>query len=130
MKTLVGKISWFGGSADTGVGPSETLALYQMILASALDKPIYTRYYCAMRWDYPAIAAALAIDASEVVSALRGAAILVTFAGVTVPCVPVDWGPALATGRLIDVGPEVIKYLGCTTDDLVQVLIPDWCSTL
>jgi hypothetical protein len=38
--------------------------------------------------------------------------------------IPVDWGPAWSTGRLIDVSPKVLKLLQCETDSIVECDVP------
>jgi hypothetical protein len=128
MYTRQGKCSSFGGSQDTGVGKTETLALYPLTLARKLDEPIYNQNYCAMRWDYRAIQKALGVSRNEALVWLRHQEILVCANGATVACVPVDYGPARSTGRLIDLGPKVLEVLRLATDDIVSVALPDACA--
>jgi hypothetical protein len=128
--TRTGKCSSFGGSHDTGVAPKETLALYPKVLARSLDQPIYNPHYCAMRWDYGKTTRALGVSRGEALTWLRNQEILVTANGATVACVPVDYGPSRATGRLIDLGPKVLEVLGLETDDVVTVALPDACALL
>lgn len=130
MYTRTGKISSFGGSADTGVAPKETLALYTRVLARSLDQPIYNPHYCAMRWDYAAITRALGVTRAEAVAWLRRQEIFVSSQVRTCIVVPVDFGPAGRTGRLIDCGPRVLALLGVDTDDLVSVTLPSACALL
>jgi hypothetical protein len=125
---LTGRISWFGGSKDTGVGPTEEIALYPGTLARHLDRPLFKPYYCAMRWNYTKTQENLHTSRDDTLAKIREAVIIIRFKAWTVPCMPVDWGPARSTGRLIDVGPEVIKMLHCQTDDVVEVELPDWLS--
>jgi len=128
MYTRTGKISTFGGASDQGVAPKETLALYTSILARSLSQPIFNPCYCAMRWDYAAIAKALETTRGLAVEALRHFNILVSANGKTVECCPCDWGPSADTGRLIDCGPHVLELLGVETDDIVSVTLPDACA--
>lgn len=130
MYTRTGKISSFGGHDDQGVAPKEALALYPYTLARALAEPIYNPHYCAMRWDYKAMTKALEVTRAQALAWLREQEILVTANNKTVACVPVDFGPAHSTGRLIDVGPDVLEVLGIETDDLVTVALPDACALL
>lgn len=130
MYTRTGKISSFGGSHDTGVGKAETLALYPLILARKLDDPIFNPLYCAMRWDYHAISKALGVSRNEALDWLRHQEIMVSANGKNVAAVPVDYGPAKSTGRLIDCGPHVLNVLGVETDELVTVALPDACALL
>lgn len=130
MFTRTGKISSFGGSHDSGVAPKEALALYPKVLARSLDEPIYNPHYCAMRWNYKATTRALGTTRAEALAWLRKQEIMVSANGATVACVPVDYGPSPATGRLIDCGPSVLDTLGVTTDDLVTVALPDACALL
>ena len=128
-QTLVGKISSFGGPEDLGVGPGETLSLYPDSLArglpGSLPEAIAIDYYCAMRWDYASIQANLGTDRDGALTWLRGQQITVQYLGRQINCIPVDWGPAHSTGRLIDCGPAVLTELGCETDDTVAVVMSD-----
>lgn len=130
MYSRTGRISSFGGATDSGVAPKESLALYPYTLARALSEPIYNPHYCAMRWDYAAIARALELPRSQAVAWLRDQEVMVSANGRTVSCVPVDFGPARSTGRLIDCGPAVLAALGVVTDDIVSVALPDACALL
>ena len=132
VKILTGKVSWFGGPTDSGVLPDERLALYPQIRARDLGTGLLTDLYCAMRWDYAAIAAALKLDRASALTTLRNARIVVYFSTRgqlrSAELRPADWGPASKTGRLIDVSHQVIDALGANTDDQVKVQLPDWIS--
>lgn len=130
MYTRTGKCSSFGGSHDTGVAPKEPLALYPKVLARSLDDPIYNPHYCALRWDYARTTKSLGVSRAEALTWLRHQEVFVSANGVTVACTPVDYGPARSTGRLIDVGPDVLKVLGLETDDFVSVALPNECALL
>jgi len=123
---LTGKISWFGGEKDTGVGEDETLALYPTVRARELDRPLYDPFYCAMRWNYDKAQANLKTSREDTLTAIRSAIIIVRFGQREVTVIPVDWGPAESTGRIIDVSPATMKALECDTDDVVEVELPDW----
>jgi hypothetical protein len=125
----VGRISWFGGPNDTGVGADEGLALitaeqsvtaaYRGLflpslnpangLARQLD-PL--KFYCAMRWNY---------DLHSPAVLAKGACQIVAASGATCWARPVDWGPNADTGRLIDVSPGALEFMGIQTDDIVTV---------
>jgi len=123
---LRGKISWFGGSKDTGVGEDERLALYPTVRARELDRPLYDPGYCAMRWNYTKTQENLKLSREDTLDKIRAAEITVSFRHREVTLIPVDWGPAESTGRIIDVSPVAMKALGCDTDDVVEIELPDW----
>ncbi len=117
-----GRVSWFGGPADTGVSSTETGSVSGdrlRSLSSPLDaspSTIASRpedfYYLAMRWDYtPGIAF------------WRGARILVVNPdnGRAVVLRPVDWGPNTSTHRLLDISPQAMADLGTDTDGRLRV---------
>jgi len=122
---IAGRLSTFGGPDDSGVTPRETCALYPTVLCRQLGTRLFTRHYCAMRWDYQATALACKCSRSQAVQFIRDQTIylfrtdrpneLATWAW------PADWGPAPATGRLIDVSPIILEELDLQTDDLVIV---------
>lgn len=130
--TLTGRCSWFGGPDDFGVKANEGLALFdendvknypELFL---LDQPPGTSgvarrlnpksFYCAMRWDY----------ANTSKNFLRNNKVTVTSVrtGETVQAQPVDWGPNIDTGRIIDLSPAVLKTLNLQTNDVVRVTVP------
>lgn len=119
-----GKVSYFGGPNDTGVSPTEGLALYNKHeenealflnyqpegtsgLARRLDP---NRFYCAMRFNYEVTPK----------SVLRKAQVKITFQGKSIYAQCADWGPHERTNRICDVSPGVMKELGCKTDDEVE----------
>jgi hypothetical protein len=118
-----GRVSWFGGPADTGVSSTETGAVSGerlRSLNSPLDPDAATLasrpqdyYFIAMRWSY----------SPNGTSWWRNARIVVTnpATGVQVVTRPVDWGPNTSTLRIIDVSPQTMSELGVTTDDEVLV---------
>jgi len=144
MKTIplgTGKVSWFGGPADTGVGPQEALSAidpadlnewwFRRIFLSAgrydngkglarnLDP---NAYYCAMRFAYGSFAGV----PGEILPGLtreqvRRGIFLVEANGKAVPAQAADWGPNTDTGRLIDCSPGLLKALGLTTDGEANV---------
>ena len=132
MKTLKGKMSTFGGPKDTGVSPSEGLALFEPTdlgklitlglflpkqppkttgLARRLDP---NAYYVAMRWDYAVTSR----------SYLREIVVTLTANGKSIQARPVDWGPNENTGRLVDMSPGAAFALGLSTDQEVTVILP------
>lgn len=126
----IGKCSWFGGANDTGVGINEGLALctlrqalgpYAHLFIQPLNRRLGlarqlspTALYCAMRWDYEVTTP----------SELATAVVRVSFNGCPfVEVKPIDWGPNVDTGRIIDLSPRAMQLLGCKTDDEVDVQI-------
>jgi hypothetical protein len=128
-----GKMSTFGGPGDTGVSPSEGLALvepedlsnwwfrYLFLrtqppgttgLARRLDPDAF---YLAMRWNYD----------THPRSFLRQVLCKVEANGKTILCRPVDWGPNENTHRIADLSPGAASYLGLQTDNLVTIEVPD-----
>jgi N-acetylmuramoyl-L-alanine amidase len=132
--TAHGRCSWFGGPDDTGVSSSEDLAWWetwdQVVadgaehlflpqqppgttgLARRLDPQVA---YIACRWDYDVTPKTM-LDGPD--------AALVSANGKSILCRPADWGPNENTGRVADVSPGVMDYLGITTDDVVDVVYP------
>jgi hypothetical protein len=125
---ITGKCSTFGGPLDTGVSPTEGLALieeedlalwwYRHLflreqprgtagLARRLDPDAY---YCAMRWNY----------AKTPRKTLRRSVVRVSANGVTIFVRPVDWGPHERTGRTIDLSPGAAAALRVKTDNIVS----------
>lgn len=121
-----GKVSWFGGPQDGGVGPLEGLGLVEpadlsswwwQYLFNPEAEPGETGlarrlnphgYYIAMRWDYG--------QTSK--GSLRSAFVRVTNPAnnKTLLARPVDWGPNVATGRTADLSPGALSTLGLETD--------------
>ncbi len=135
MKTMfVGKMSTFGGPADTGVAADEGLALIELSdlgqwwfaylfgistfdqvirkeigLARALNP---NAFYCAARWDYNEVdRETLRHSFVRIVSAKSPRAIFAR---------PVDWGPNQRTKRVLDISPGAAKALNVTTDDSIR----------
>lgn len=128
--SVTGKISTFGGPKDTGVSPSEGLALFTK---SDLGKPVSNglflpvqpvgttglarrlnpnAMYIAMRWDYKELPRDVLRDLRVTVTA-NGR----TFAGVR----PVDWGPHIGTTRAMDISPGLATLLSLKTDQEATV---------
>ena len=114
-----GKVSWFGGPDDTWTTPTETGAITGELLRELNDPTNPTAedlqthpedyYYCAMRWSYTPNGTWFWKDARVLVMnpATGSAAVLR----------PLDWGPNLSTGRVLDVSPQAMADLWLTTDD-------------
>lgn len=140
---ISGKCSTFGGPYDKGVSPSEGLALVE---PSDLDQLWFRRlflpeqpanttglarrldpktYYCAMRWAYTSSLAGedgrLPIVTTR--EELRKNYVVVGNGTKTFRVRPVDWGPHVDTGRVIDLSPGLAEALGVGTDDNVTVFI-------
>jgi uncharacterized protein (TIGR02594 family) len=127
-----GTCGTFGGPNDTGMEADEGLALFPSAkqmrdagigdyvladsgypgLGRSLDP---SKNYLACRWDY----------AETPVSTLRDASALVSANGKTALARPVDWGPNVRTGRVVDLSPGLAKFLGVQTDEQeVTVIFP------
>lgn len=129
LELVRGKISWFGGPQDFGVGPNETVAISGEV-ARRLNSPMNASaetiasrpedfYYAAMRWDYSPNGRDFWRDARIlVVNPDTQDAIVVR---------PADWGPNTFTRRIIDLSPQALEDLGLDTDDevLVSFALPD-----
>jgi hypothetical protein len=131
-----GKCSYFGGPEDTGVSPSESLALYSSVsqaeylflptqpsgttgLARRLN--IWTPYLAA-RWDYK-------VTPKTMLASGEMALVTATKTGISLKAFPADWGPAGPesdhdTGRVADLSPSLLDALGIETDDEVTVIFP------
>jgi len=130
--TLTGKMSTFGGPADTGVSEAEGLALIE-----PSQLPQFSDYflpqqppgttglarrlnpdasYIACRWDYDVTSK----------SYLRGIKVKVsnTVTGQSEMAQPIDKGPDVRTGRVADLSPGLARRLGLTTDQTCTVVIP------
>lgn len=131
-----GKCSHFGGPQDMGVSPSEDLAF----IYTTEDKPVlFLSYqpegttglarrlnpeqpYIACRWPYD----------SETKSKWREvllkemALVYAPKTGRSIKCYPSDWGPhdENTGGRVADLSPSALEYLGIETDDSVVVTFP------
>jgi hypothetical protein len=126
-KIYRGRISQFGGPEDFGVSAGEGLAIYHAYSQAPdfflKEQPPGTtglarrlnvnRNYCAMRWSYR----------ETNLSVLRKSYVMIEFNGKSVAAKAVDWGPNERTGRIIDVSPAIMKFLGCQTDDIVEACL-------
>src|SRR5262245_5903782 len=127
---VTGTCSYFGGPDDSGVSPSEGLALYQSVeqaphLFLATQPPGTTGLarrlnphvpYLACRWNYDMAPKSELIEHVAIVRALKTGRRMIAF--------PVDWGPHEDTGRVADISPGLMEYLGIETDDVVEVIFP------
>jgi hypothetical protein len=130
--TLSGRMSWFGGPHDTGVSPSEGLALFDSSDVSSFpdiflpSQPPGTTglarrlnpdaAYIACRWDYGVTPKRFLKSAKVLVTNPRnGRSELTT---------PTDFGPDSPTGRIADLSPGTAHRLGLDTDDTCTVSIP------
>jgi|SRR4249919_3946061 len=133
---VTGRVSYFGGPADTGVSPSEDLAWWEDWDDVVEDKatelflphqpPNTTglarrlnpdKFYLAMRWDYDTFSKDHLATSGDraLVRAENGRQFLAR------PC---DWGPNENTGRVADISPGLMTALGIETDDEVTVTYP------
>lgn len=125
-----GKVSWFGGPADMGVAPDESLAfIYEVSDAPHLflsEQPPGTTglarrldpetFYIATRWDYDEYSKSSLLDMTVLVRSVR--------TGEVRECSPADWGPHEDTGRVADISPGLMDALGIETDDEVEIVFP------
>src|SRR5262245_11940253 len=130
--TKVGKMSTFGGPADSGVAADEGLALFTAADVAAnpglflAAQPVGTTglarrlnpeaKYLACRWDYSATP----------MDFLRRIKVKVSNPanGKSEEARPVDFGPNESTGRVADLSPGLAEALGLNTDDNCRVDIP------
>jgi N-acetylmuramoyl-L-alanine amidase len=127
-----GTCSTFGGPDDTGVSPSEGLAMWYepeecpwlMLpksppgttgMARRLDPSVF---YIACRWDYD-------VTPKEMLRGPQMAMVTAKDTGVMRLAHIADWGPhEEQTGRAADLSPGLADSLGVGTDDEVQVTYP------
>ena len=123
-----GPCSKFGGPRDTGVSPSEGLAMYSSIeqapwLFLPIQPPGTTGLarrlnpcvpYVACRWDYD-------ITPKNM---LRQTIVKVKANGMSLKAFVGDWGPNENTGRVADLSPILMDNLKLQTDDEVEVILP------
>lgn len=102
-KPMAGRCSFFS------VGPSSAI------------NPRASGSYCAMRWDYDALAREAGVPRKEIKSVMRTWTVRVVNPanGKAVDCLPADWGPAPWTNRMIDLDTKTRERLGLRTDDRV-----------
>jgi hypothetical protein len=126
-----GKMSTFGGPSDTGMTPTEGLALFnsdeEMTRHGIAVLPVKNgvtglgrrldpnAYYIACRWDYSKTPKKFLQSAKATVSAN----------GKSIVARPVDWGPNERTGRVADLSPKLAQDLGLKTDDICTVTIKE-----
>lgn len=130
--TFRGAMSTFGGPDDTGVGPSEGLALLEASdiadypglflpqqppgttgLARRLDPDAY---YIACRWNYDN-------TPKKHLKRIKVSVVNPT-TGATEQAQPVDWGPNENTGRVADLSPGLAHKLGLSTNQNCVVVVP------
>jgi len=127
----VGKMSTFGGPKDTGVTPSEGLAMvfpsnWRQVEEYFLpEQPKGTTglarrmnpatKYLACRWDYTKI------PKSELIKLM--AEVTNTRTGKKAFAKPLDWGPHERTNRVADLSPGLADELGLKTDDVCEVKV-------
>lgn len=125
-----GRVSHFGGPNDTGVSSSEGLAfIYNVSDAQHLFLPFQPEGttglarrlnpvapYFAVRWDYD--------DTPKNTLLQHRGVIRNPKTGFQVEAFPADWGPNENTGRVADVSPAIMNFLGLQTDDTVEVIYP------
>jgi len=123
-------VSWFGGPDDDGVDPDEDLAFIYSVedapylflatqpegttgLARRLNPNVP---YIALRFDYDVHPKDTLVGALALVRATKTGRQMIAFAA--------DWGPHIDTGRIADISPGLMTYLGIETDDEVEVIFP------
>ena len=133
MKTILqGKISTFGGPKDTSIRADEGLALVDSSNFESLKKYFLREqppgttglarrldpehYYIACRWEY---ATTPKHYLNKILVEVRNPE-----NGRSAQAKPLDWGPAVWTGRVADLSPGLAKFLELETDDTCSVEIP------
>jgi N-acetylmuramoyl-L-alanine amidase len=131
-RTITGKMSYFGGPSDTGVSPSEGLALCEpsevhlfpdtMFLpeqppnTTGLARRLNPDYpYVAARWDYNVTPRDFLQNSTVIVTAAK--------TGKKLAARPIDWGPNEKTGRAMDLSPGLCAHLGLQTDDTATMVL-------
>jgi hypothetical protein len=130
--TRSGPMSVFGGPDDTGVSPSEGLALIDpsdvdsfpdvFLPAQPPDTTGLARRlnpnasYIACRWDYSVTPKNFLVSTKVMVTNPAN--------GRSGPAQPVDFGPNASTGRVADLSPGLAARLGLDTNDACTVAIP------
>jgi N-acetylmuramoyl-L-alanine amidase len=129
----IGKCSSFGGPEDiSGMTSDEGLAfIYTVQDAPQLFLPEGTPGtegmglarklnpyvpYVACRWDYDVTPKTFLLEHMALVKSTRNGTFIKAF--------PADWGPNKNTGRVADLSPGLMDYLGIETDDEVEVIFP------
>ena len=75
-------------------------------------------FYIACRWDYKLTPkTALISSLAKATNITEGHQDY----GKSVMAKPLDWGPAVSTGRVVDLSPGVARFLGLQTDDEVEI---------
>jgi hypothetical protein len=136
---LEGKMSTFGGPLDTGMTPSEGLALFTK---SDLSDPKFSylflpapppgttglgrrlnpdSFYIACRWDYHQTSKDFLRNTLALIQNPQN--------NKTAQARPVDWGPNASTGRSADFSPGLAATLGLDTDDDVIITLSAGSST-
>ena len=131
---LNGRMSTFGGPDDSGMTPTEDLALVEkqiqaddypadfFLSASAAGATGWGRrlnpakFYIACRWDYSLTPKAFLRTAQVTVQDPTN--------GRSAQARVVDWGPHERTGRIADISPGLARFLEINTDDIVNVIVP------
>jgi hypothetical protein len=128
-----GPMSTFGGPHDTGMSPSEGLALFDRPdLQDPRHKKLFLpfqppgttglgrrlnpdEFYLACRWDYSVTSRSFLRNTVAQVQSVR--------TGQVKQARPADWGPNPRTGRIADLSPGLAAALELDTDDEVIVTI-------
>lgn len=129
METTRGLVSWFGGPADTGMSETEPLAFLFAVetaphlfldgATDALGRNLDPNVpYIAMRFDYDKY------PKDQLASMALVALVTAPKTGRSFMAWPSDWGPNENTGRVADISPGLMNYLGIETDDEVIVAFP------
>ena len=131
---LNGRMSTFGGPGDTGMTPTEDLALVdKQSLADDYPADFFlyaseagatgwgrrlnpAKFYIACRWDYSLTPKAFLRTAQVTVQDPTN--------GRSAQARVVDWGPHERTGRIADLSPGLARFLEIKTDDIVNVIVP------
>lgn len=105
-----GRISHFGGPGGGAYG--------NMGLTGESGVNPRDPWYCAMRWPYTNPDA---VKGAKDWWVNRKILVVNPKNNKSVVLRAADWGPHISTGRVIDVGPQAMKALGASTDDIVNI---------
>lgn len=131
--TWRGGMSTFGGPKDTGMSPTEGLAivtnsdianhaevaaLFLNPAAGALGRNLNSdgTHYIACRWNYKVTPRKYLLKTPVIVRN--------PVTGVAFAARPVDWGPAAWTNRIADLSDKLAADLGLKTDMECEVIVP------
>ncbi|MEB3357424.1 MAG: hypothetical protein VKK04_11920 [Synechococcales bacterium] len=112
LEFVRGKVSWFGGSGDTGQAADATTALTCERIRD-LNAP--DDYFCGMRWGFEPNGRQFWINKRILIVNPANRKAVVARA--------VDWGPPSRTGRILNVSRNTLTALEAVTDNDLLVAL-------